>query len=81
MANDQVLGWGILIGSIIGIIAYFYLVLMSPWAMLTIQISAFAAVSAVLVIVGWIGYTLATTPPPMPLEDLDLDLEDDTVEN
>jgi predicted DNA-binding transcriptional regulator len=81
MANDQVLGWGILIGSIVGIMVYFYLVLMSPWAMLTIQISAFAAVAAVLIIVGWIGYTLATTPPPMPLEDLDLDLEDETDED
>ncbi len=24
-----------------------------------------------LLIFAWIGYTLATTPPPMPLEDFD----------
>ena len=69
--NDRVLGAGILLGSILGIGVYFYLVFLSQWSALVIQISAFAAVGAVLVIVAWIGYTLATTPPPTPLEDLD----------
>ena len=39
--------------------------------MLIIQMSAFVAVAAVLLIVAWIGYTLATTPPPVPIEELD----------
>jgi len=69
--NDRVLGAGILLGSILGIGVYFYLVFLSQWSVLVIQISAFAAVGAVLIIVAWIGYTLATTPPPTPLEDLD----------
>jgi len=39
------------------------------------------AVAAVLAIVAWIGYTLATTPAPAPLEDIgDLDLEADVLE-
>ena len=46
---------------------------MSPWAQLTLQVSALAAVGAVLLIMAWIGYTLATTPPPMPIEDFDFD--------
>lgn len=71
--NDRVLGGGILLGSLIGLALYFYLVFVSPWSLLVIQISAFAAVAAVLVIVAWIGYTLATTQPPKPIEDLDLD--------
>lgn len=70
--RDQNLGWLVLIGSVVGIGAYFYLVFMSPWCWLTIQLSAFAAVGVVLLIVAWIGYTLATTPPPLPIEDLDL---------
>lgn len=70
MNKDQITGWIILLGSILGIFAYLYLVFLSPWTMLTIQISAFIAVAAVLLIVAWIGYTLATTPSPMPLEDL-----------
>ena len=43
----------------------------------TIQASAFIAVACVLLIVAWIGYTLATTPPPVPLEDLDMGLDED----
>jgi len=70
MDNDQVMGWAVLLGSVLGIIVYFYLTFLSPWATLTIQISAFLAVGAVLSIGAWIGYTLATTPPPTPLEDI-----------
>jgi predicted DNA-binding transcriptional regulator len=73
MVNDRVLGGGILVGSIAGIVVYFWLLFMSPWAQLTLQVSALAAVGAVLLIVAWIGYTLATTPPPMPIEDFDFD--------
>jgi len=72
MNKDQITGWMILLGSILGIIVYFYLTLLSPWTMLTIQISAFIAVAALLSIIAWIGYTLATTPPPTPIEDLDI---------
>jgi len=53
---------------------------MTEWADLTIKASAFLAVTAVLLIVAWIGYTLATTPPPIPLEDLNFDLDDDSSE-
>jgi len=67
--DDKMLGYIILIGSLLGIGLYFYLVFMSPWTLLVIQISAFLAVTAMLAIIAWIGYTLATTPPPMPLED------------
>ena len=67
--DDKISGYAILFGSLLGIVCYFYLVFLSPWALLTVQISAFLAVAAVLMIVAWIGYTLATTPPPMPLED------------
>lgn len=78
MSNDRTLGGAILVGSIAGIVIYFWLLFMSPWATLTIQVSAFAAVGMVLLIIAWIGYTLATTPPPMPLEDFDFDVDDDS---
>jgi len=67
--DDRVLGAGILLGSLLGVAFYFYLVFLSPWGVLTIQLTAFAAVGAVLVIMAWIGYTMATTPPPMPIEE------------
>ncbi|MCK4696895.1 MAG: transcriptional regulator [Dehalococcoidia bacterium] len=68
-APDEVLGYILLVGSLVGIGCYFYLVFMSPWAPLVVQVSAFLAVTAILAIIAWIGYTLATTPPPLPLED------------
>ena len=77
MADDKVLGGVILVGSLAGIVVYFWLLFMSPpsWALLTIQVSAFLAVGMCLLIMAWIGYTLATTPPPMPLEDFDFEAE------
>lgn len=78
MSNDRTLGGAILVGSIARVVLYFWLLFMSPWAWLTIQVSAFVAVGMVLLIIAWIGYTLATTPPPMPLEDFDFDVDDDS---
>ena len=75
MANDRVLGGAILVGSLAGIVIYFWLLFMSPWAWLTVQVSALLAVGMCLLIMAWIGYTLATTPPPMPLEDFDFESE------
>jgi predicted DNA-binding transcriptional regulator len=43
--------------------------------MLTLQLTGFIAVGAVLGILAWIGYTLATTPPPKPIEDVEKELE------
>lgn len=77
MSNDKIIGGGMLVGSLTGIGVYFWLLFMSEYAELTIKASAFLAVTAVLLIVAWIGYTLATTPPPVPLEDLNFDFEED----
>lgn len=78
MNKDQVLGAGILLGSLLGGVLYFYLIFLSPWELLTMQLTAFLAVAAVLVILAWIGYTLATTPPPMPLEEFTESLEEES---
>lgn len=80
MSNDRTLGGVILVVSLAGIVAYFWLLFMSPWAWLTVQISAFAAVGMILLIIAWIGYTLATTPPPVPIEDFDFESEIETEE-
>ena len=66
--NDKSVGYLILVGSLLGIALYFYLIFMSPWILEVFQVSVFVAVAAVLAIIAWIGYTLATTPPPEPLE-------------
>jgi len=68
MANDRAVGGGILIGSIIGIIIYGLLIYF--WPLLVLEITAFLAVLVLLAILAWIGYTMATTPPPEPIADI-----------
>jgi predicted DNA-binding transcriptional regulator len=77
MNQDQVLGWILLLGSVIGVALYFWILFFTPWAWVVIQLSALVAVGGVLGVTAWIGYTLATTPPPMPLEDMDFDFDED----
>ncbi|MCS7117009.1 MAG: transcriptional regulator [Nitrososphaerota archaeon] len=66
MHKDQVIGVLILIGSIIGIVIYGLLIYY--WPLIVLQITAFLALAVLLGIVAWIGWTMATTPPPAPLE-------------
>jgi len=57
--------------GVCGIILYGWLLFFYN-ATLTLQITAFGGVAIILGIIGWIGYTMATTPPPEPLEVSDL---------
>jgi predicted DNA-binding transcriptional regulator len=66
MNKDQGIGAFILVASIIGVIVYAWLLF--AYAIVVLQITAFIAVAAILVIAAWIGWTMATTPPPAPLE-------------
>jgi len=78
--SDQVLGAFILVGSIIGVIVYGALLFLlgETISLLTLQVSAFLAVAFVLGIMAWIGYTLATTPPPKPIEEAVKEVEEET---
>jgi predicted DNA-binding transcriptional regulator len=66
MSKDQMYGAVILLVSVVGLVVYAGLLYVYPVVIL--QITAFVAVALVLVILGWIGWTMATTPPPAPLE-------------
>jgi predicted DNA-binding transcriptional regulator len=46
-------------------------VFFSPWRIFVLQLTAFVAVAAVLGILTWIGYALATTPLPNPIEEIE----------
>ncbi|MBO3800349.1 MAG: transcriptional regulator [Candidatus Brockarchaeota archaeon] len=75
MNKDQALGLLLFLGSVVGAILYMWLVFLSPWQMLVLQLTAFFAVGFILFILGWIGYTLATTPPPKPIEEIEKEIE------
>ena len=66
-----IIGLIILICSTIGIIVYGWLLFYTDNTVLVLQITAFFAVAFLLVILAWIGWTMARTPPPPPIDPID----------
>ena len=66
MDKDKLIGVLLVIGGIAGIVIYG--LLLWNYTMTVLAITAFVAVAAILGIVAWIGWTMATTPPPPPIE-------------
>ncbi len=77
MSRDQVIGLLLLIAAIAGILIYGWIIFFTDWFLLLLQITGFIAVAGVLGILAWIGYTLATTPPPKPIEEVEKELEEE----
>jgi len=69
-SKDQTMGAGILVVSIVIIILYLYWLFFTPYWWWAIVVPMLIIVLAVLGIAAWIGYTMATTPPPKPLEEI-----------
>jgi predicted DNA-binding transcriptional regulator len=70
VVSDKATGALLLIIGLAGILLYGYLLFFYNASMTTLilQITAFLAISMILGIIAWIGYTMATTPPPEPLD-------------
>jgi hypothetical protein len=75
MSKDKALGTLILTICIL----FFYDPYIQPWLNLgtaanvqywLIALPVFLAFVAILLVGAWIGYTMATTPPPKPVEDI-----------
>ncbi len=66
MSSDKNMGLLLLAVGAVGILLYGWLIFFYA-PLLMLEITAFLAVAAVLGIVAWIGYTMATTPPPEPV--------------
>lgn len=66
MPSDKMIGGVILAVSILGIAVYGHAIYY--YTLLTLQITALLAVGSILAIIAWIGYTMATTPPPEPTQ-------------
>ena len=88
MSKDQAIGATVL--AVCLVIAIFYLatLLYPQWLSTlgvqvtpsnvqfwTIAVPVMIAFVAILSIGGWIGWTMATTPPPKPIEEITADLE------
>ena len=85
MSKDRLIGSAILLVSVIVIIVYIWLLFLPPeWQIrgmsvdiFLLKLTAAVAVVAVFGILAWIGYTLATTPPPKPIEEIEKELEEE----
>ena len=87
MSKDRIIGGGMLLAAIIIWILYtiygFLLILFPNLPipkpninLINIPITiVWLAMTAILFIAAWIGYTLATTPPPKPIEEIEKELE------
>jgi hypothetical protein len=84
--DDKSLGYSIMVVTIVVMLVYFVWAFpglfgtlfawLGPYSEWAFKLPVIAAVYMILFIILWIGYTMATTPPPVPLDTpLDLDNE------
>jgi hypothetical protein len=93
VSKDQTIGGAILL--VCGLVALFYILTLSypQWLVnigllnttsnvqfWTIAVPVFVAFEAILFIGAWIGYTMATTQPPKPIEEITTDAENKPAE-
>jgi len=82
LPSDKAVG-AALVAVSIAVIVFYAVGLFYPQAIrpgidqLLIKITVFAAVAVVFGILAWIGYVLATTPPPKPIEEIEKELEEE----
>lgn len=77
MARDQIIGISMVIASIAIAVVITYLLFLTQYDILTLKIVVATGVIALASIIGWIGYTLATTPPPKPVEEIEKEIEEE----
>ncbi len=90
VSKDQAIGGAILI--VCALVALFYIVaiFLPSWIidplnldiyvetfrLWVVAIPVFIAFVAIMFIGAWIGWTMATTPPPKPIEEITTEIED-----
>ena len=90
VSKDQAIGGAILLVCVVVAVVYIvalfgYEQLIQPWLNIgstldvrfwLIAVPVFVAFVAILFIGAWIGWTMATTPPPKPIEEITTEIED-----
>jgi predicted DNA-binding transcriptional regulator len=57
---NQITGFAILFVSVFLFLIYSYFLLSSQWGLIIVQITVLIAVAALVTVIAWIGYTMAT---------------------
>lgn len=60
--GSRIAGYILLVASILTFIIYTYLLLNTDLGILILQLTVLAAIAALLAVLAWIGYTMATAP-------------------
>jgi predicted DNA-binding transcriptional regulator len=87
MSKDQAIGGAILIVCLLVAIGYALSLFVPDWLswigvnyefdrIWVVAIPVFIAFIAILFIGAWIGWTMATTPPPKPIEEITTEMEE-----
>ena len=63
MTRQRSLGITIFILCIVGFVVYAYLLMLSEWSPIVLQLSVLMAVGGILGVISWIGYNMATSKP------------------
>jgi hypothetical protein len=63
MLKRRAIGIVIFILCIVGFFVYAYLLMLSEWSPIVLQLSILMIVGGILGVISWIGYTMATTKP------------------
>ncbi|MFP3281029.1 MAG: transcriptional regulator, partial [Vulcanisaeta sp.] len=77
MNRDKAVGLALLVVSIVIIVVYAYVMFATHYAFLLLQLTGVVAVAVVFGILAWVGYALATTPPPKPIEEIEKEIEEE----
>ncbi len=89
VSKDQAIGGAILLVCVLVAIFYIVTLFYPSWLSVlgltvnaanvqfwVIAIPVFIAFVAIMFIGAWIGWTMATTPPPKPIEEITTEIED-----
>lgn len=63
MSKRRTIGIMIFILCIVSFFVYAYLLMLSEWSPIVLQLSILMIVGGILGVISWIGYTMATTKP------------------
>lgn len=63
MTRQRNVGMTIFVLCIVGFVVYAYLLMLSEWSPIVLQLSVLMAVGGILGVISWIGYNMATSKP------------------
>ena len=63
MIRQRIVGILIFVLCIVGFFVYAYLLMLSEWSPVVLQLSVLMAVGGILGVISWIGYNMATSKP------------------